>query len=71
MKREKIHMLDNLPDIMSPQQVADYVGINRGRVYLFCSISPEAGGIKSFTVGNSRKIEKKALLAWIEAQKAQ
>lgn len=70
MKRNKILTLDELPDILSPQLFADYVGINRGRVYAYCSISPEAGGIESFTIGNSRKIEKVNLLKWIENQKS-
>lgn len=62
MGREKITTLDKLPDIMSPQQVADYVGIARQRVYDFC----QYGEIKSFTIGASRKIRKSDLLEWID-----
>jgi excisionase family DNA binding protein len=62
MSREKITSLDKLPDIMSPQQVADYVGIARQRVYDFC----QYGEIKSFTIGASRKIRKTDLLEWID-----
>jgi excisionase family DNA binding protein len=61
MSRTKVTSLENLPDIMSPQQAADYVGIARQRVYDLCQF----GEIKSFTIGASRKIMKSDLLDWI------
>lgn len=62
MTRQKITTLDNLPDILSPQQVADYVGVARQRVYDFCQF----GEIKSFTIGASRKIRKSDMLVWLD-----
>lgn len=68
MAREKITTLDKLPDILSPQQVADYVGIDRQRVYDNC----QSGALKSFTIGASRKIDKPDMLVWLDAfRKAQ
>lgn len=61
MSREKITTLDKLPDILSPQQVADYVGIARQRIYDFC----QYGEIKSFTIGASRKIRKADMMEWL------
>lgn len=62
MRREKIITLDKLPDILSPQQVADYVGIARQRVYDLC----QCGALKSFSIGASRKITKSAMLHWLK-----
>lgn len=61
LKRTKITSVEQLPDILSPQQVADYVGIDRQRVYDLC----QCGDIKSFTIGASRKIMKADLLLWV------
>lgn len=70
MKRKKIFTMEELPDIMAPQQAADFAGISRGRIYSYCQLSVEAGGLPSFTLGKSRKIEKKALIAWLKVQGA-
>lgn len=67
MSKEKIKTLDKLPDILSPQQVADYVGIARQRIYDFC----QYGEIKSFTIGASRKILKKEMLVWLDRVKGE
>lgn len=61
MSRNKITTEERLPDILSPQQVADYVGIARQRVYDLC----QYGEIKSFSIGASRKIHKRDLMSWL------
>ncbi|MDB5053256.1 MAG: DNA-binding protein [Bacilli bacterium] len=67
--RQKITTLESLPDIMTPQHVADYLGISRRRVYEYCQLKASVGGLPSFKIGESRKIEKASLIQWIEAQK--
>ncbi|BFH14544.1 hypothetical protein J6TS7_44490 [Paenibacillus dendritiformis] len=61
--------IEDLPDILTPQQVADYLGISRKKVYELCQIKPDYGGLKSFLIGKSRKIEKMTLLLWLESLK--
>jgi len=61
--------IDELPELLTPQQVATYLGISRRRVYEYCQLSPDHGGIPSFTIGKSRKIEKSDLIDWIEKLK--
>ncbi|MNW46964.1 Helix-turn-helix domain protein [compost metagenome] len=60
---------DNLPDILTPQQVANYLGISRKKVYELCQLKQEHGGLSSFTIGKSRKVEKSVLLKWISSPK--
>jgi excisionase family DNA binding protein len=67
--RNKILALEELPDIMSPKHVADFLGISRGRVYEICQVNIDAGGLQSFTIGKSRKITKDDLIQWIELKK--
>ena len=67
--RTKILKVEDLPDICTPQIVADYLGIARERVYEFCQIKPEFGGIRSYTIGASRKIDKPDLLDWKQRMK--
>ncbi|MGG1518726.1 helix-turn-helix domain-containing protein [Paenibacillus oryzisoli] len=62
MTRVKILTEDKLPDILTPQQVADYTGISRQRVYDLC----QYGELKSFTIGASRKIKKSEMMEWLD-----
>ncbi len=62
-ERIKLVHIDDLPDILSPQHVADYVGISRQRIYDLC----QSGELKNFTIGASRRIYKKDMLNWIES----
>ncbi|MHA6481307.1 helix-turn-helix domain-containing protein [Paenibacillus sp. strain BS8-2] len=66
---KKIHRAEDLPDICSPQIAADFLGIGRQRVYEFCQKNPEYGGIKSYTIGGQRKIDRPDLIEWKERQK--
>lgn len=67
---KKMIYLAELPDILTPQHVADYLGISRRRVYEFCLLNPTVGGLPSYTIGKSRKIDKADLISWKEAVKA-
>lgn len=66
MTRSKILKLEQLPDILTPQLVADYTGVSRRRIYEFC----QHGELKSFTIGTSRKIRKSSLIAWLAQQES-
>lgn len=68
MHKKMIYLAD-LPDVLTPQHVADYLGISRRRVYEFCLLNPADGGLPSYTIGKSRKIDKADLTLWKEAQK--
>ena len=61
--------INELPEIITAQHISDYLGISRGKVYTLFQIKPAAGGIPNFDIGNSKKVEKKDFLAWIEARK--
>jgi len=61
--------IDELPEIITAQHISDYLGISRGKIYTLFQINPASGGIPSFDIGNSKKVEKKDFVAWIEARK--
>jgi excisionase family DNA binding protein len=67
--RKKLLVLDELPEVLTPQHCADYLRISRRRVYEFCQLTPEAGGIPSWRIGASWKIDKEDLIRWKEDQK--
>ncbi|MGG3383055.1 helix-turn-helix domain-containing protein [Heyndrickxia faecalis] len=54
--------MNNLPDILTVQQVANYLGWHRNTVYKRCI----SGELPSFKSGNCRRIRKAALLEWIK-----
>lgn len=61
--------MNELPNILTAQDIADYLRIGRKRVYELMDLSPEHGGIPTFNVGRSRRVERKDFERWIEARK--
>ena len=59
-------MTDQLPDILTAQNIADYLGISRRRVYELFQMTPEHGGIPNFDIGMSKRVRKEDFLRWIE-----
>ncbi|PFO04671.1 DNA-binding protein [Bacillus sp. AFS076308] len=58
-----------LPNILTAQHIANYLGISRRRVYELMQMSEEAGGIRCFTIGLSKRVDKDDFLQWIEMKK--
>ncbi|WP_075620378.1 helix-turn-helix domain-containing protein [Paenisporosarcina indica] len=58
-----------LSNILTAQHIADYLGISRRRVYELLQTREEAGGIRSFQIGLSKRVDKKDFLQWIEQKK--
>lgn len=56
--------LTELPEVMSVEQTADYLNVSRATAYNWCKL----GDIPSFKVGNTRRIRKEVLMAWILQQ---
>ena len=59
-----------LPGILTAQHIASYLGISRRRVYELLQMSEEAGGIRCFQIGISKRVDKEDFLQWIEQKKA-
>jgi hypothetical protein len=60
----------DLPDILKAQDVADFLGISRRRVYELLQMSEKVGGIKCISIGASKRVEKNDFLQWLENQKS-
>lgn len=69
MKHKKIVSLDDLPDILTAQQIADFLVISRRRVYELFQIKPEHGGIPNFEIGATKRVDKSDFVNWIESRK--
>lgn len=63
--------MNELPEILTAQHIASYLGISRRKVYELFQIVPKHGGIQNFDIGSSKRVEKKDFLAWIEAKKSE
>ncbi|MEV2907733.1 helix-turn-helix domain-containing protein [Paenibacillus larvae] len=63
MENKKIN---DLPDILTAQQIANYLSISRRRVYELFQTKPECGGIPNFEVGKSKRVAKDDFSRWIE-----
>jgi hypothetical protein len=56
--------MDELPEIITAQHIATYLGISRRRVYELFQTTPRAGGIPNFDIGKSKRVEKKDFIKW-------
>lgn len=65
------YTLETLPEILTAQHIASYLGISRRRVYELFQKSPAAGGIPNFEIGLSKRVDKQDFICWIEARKAE
>ena len=71
MKIKQYIPIDELPEILTAQHVADYLGISRRRVYELFQLRPNAGGIPNFEIGITKRVEKCDFIEWIRAKKSE
>lgn len=65
----KILTADEMPDILSAQLIANYLGLSRSTIYSLFDVNPEFGGIPNFSIGISRKVDKQVFFNWLESRK--
>ncbi|MDQ0169198.1 helix-turn-helix domain-containing protein [Paenibacillus tundrae] len=63
--------LQELPEILSAQHIADYLSISRKKVYELFQRNNSNGGIPNFSIGATRRVDKIDLLKWIEKLKTE
>lgn len=61
--------LEQLPDMLTAQHIATFLQISRRRVYELFQMKEDAGGIRNFDIGNSKRVDKEDFIRWIETQK--
>lgn len=61
--------MEDLPRILTAQDIADFLRIGRKRVYELMDLAPDHGGIPNFSVGRSRRVEREEFKRWIEQRK--
>lgn len=60
---------EELPEILTAQHIAKYLGISRRRVYELFQLKPQYGGIPNFDIGFSKRVEKDDFIDWIQRRK--
>lgn len=60
---------ESLPDTLTAQHIAEFLGISRRRVYELFQIHPDFGGIPNFEIGASKRVEKTDFKNWITMKK--
>ena len=71
MKAKQPVLIEDLPEMLTAQNIADCLGISRRRVYELFQLKAEYGGIPNFEIGLSKRAEKKDFVKWIEARKGE
>lgn len=60
--------IDSYPEIMTAANISEYLHISRRRVYELLKMKPEAGGIPSFSIGDSKRAKRSDFVNWLEKQ---
>lgn len=77
-RRTKKHLGDKIPnepdlpqaiDILTAEEISKYLGVSRATIYELFKVNVEYGGIPNFKIGNSRRVDKRDLIRWIEDRK--
>jgi hypothetical protein len=63
--------IEELPQVLTAQHIADYLTLARNTVYELFKLPPDRGGIPNFNVGKSRRVVKSDFIGWIQAQRQQ
>ncbi|MBU9723649.1 MULTISPECIES: helix-turn-helix domain-containing protein [Bacillaceae] len=70
MKETKRHTTwESLPDILTAQQISEFLGLARKTVYELFKVPVHQGGIPNYEIGNSKRVEKADLIEWIKQLK--
>lgn len=62
---------DQLPAVLTAQDIADYLKISRRRVYELFQRSEESGGIRNYEIGFTKRVDIEDFFAWLEKKKDQ
>ncbi len=71
MKQLKNKALSDFGDVLTPQDIADYLQVSRETIYTLLRLKQEHGGIPNFKVNpltkkSGRRIKKREFVAWLE-----
>lgn len=61
--------MNKLPEILTAQNIADYLRISRRRVYELMQLDIKKGGLPGFSIGASKRVDKEDFFQWLEEQK--
>lgn len=63
--KKKYSTWNSLPENVTAKQLADFLGISRKKVYQLFQTPSVYGGIPSFKVGTTNKVDKDDFINWI------
>ena len=59
---------EEFPDILTAKHISGHLHLSKVRVYELFRLSVDAGGIKSFDIGRSKRVVKQDYLDWLDGQ---
>jgi Helix-turn-helix domain len=60
--------LEELPPVLSAQDISDYLHISRNSVYELFRIPPSNGGIPVISIGLTKRVRKENFVTWVKQQ---
>lgn len=63
----KLVSLEEMPEILSAQNISDHLHLSRRRIYELFQTLPSAGGIPCIVIGGSKRVKKETYIRWIDS----
>ncbi|WFR60832.1 helix-turn-helix domain-containing protein [Paenibacillus amylolyticus] len=64
MAEKTIYKWEDMPDVMTAQDIANVLKISRKTVYEFFALKTEHGGIPNYPIGSSKRADKVDVIEW-------
>ncbi|MGD6964504.1 helix-turn-helix domain-containing protein [Fictibacillus phosphorivorans] len=68
MENKNKPSLEELPQILSAQDISDYLHISRNTVYELFKKPPANGGIPVISIGITKRVRKENFITWVKQQ---
>lgn len=65
-KESTNYTLSELPEVLTAKYISDYLHVTNRQAYRWMATAPEAGGLKSFTIGRIVRTYKTDFIQWLE-----
>ncbi|WP_158606388.1 helix-turn-helix domain-containing protein [Paenibacillus ginsengarvi] len=68
-KQNDVLKLDELPDVLTAQEIACFLRVDVRRVYDNLKLKPNAGGIPHVKMGKQMRIYRSDFISWMDKQR--
>jgi excisionase family DNA binding protein len=57
--------IEDLSDVLKAEEISQFLGLSKNKVYELMKIKPESGGIPTLRIGRNVRVLKTDLIEWL------